>query len=426
MGKDTTDIEKLKQEKKAKKLEKKRLSQNKQQTIQQQAQQPQPKPFQRSFHAIPNRKRLSKPSLGTFSIMSFNLLGQCLVKRKLFPDSGDMLKWKARRNMVSAELEMYNPDIMCLQEVDNYNEYYKPILEKLGYKAEYTKHIKKLHGLLIAYNPKIFKMIKYDTVDYDEASIGAKTWITSNIGQVMALKHIDHPEFGIVIGNTHLYWRPTATYERLRQSTIFINTIVNIQKSLQETELETQWAPIPTGDFNTTPDDPGYIAVTTTEMTSEEEAQLEESRTNPGSFMTKTSTTEDGEAKAEDKAPAPEQDEGEKVDQEEGVTKDTMPTSELVSLIKQGAPEAWHSIYSCHGEIDPKVSIPCIGEPKFTNYTAAFKGTLDYMFLRNNETSLVATEVLSMPPEETVLPSLPNRNFGSDHMCLISKFEFAV
>lgn len=72
MGKDNIDIEKLKQEKKAKKLEKKKLGQ--QQALEkQQHQLPPPKPFVRSFHAIPNRKQLSKAPLGTFSIMSFNV-----------------------------------------------------------------------------------------------------------------------------------------------------------------------------------------------------------------------------------------------------------------------------------------------------------------------------------------------------------------
>ena len=35
---------------------------------------------------------------------------------------------------------------MSYIEVDNYTEYYRPILEKLGYMAEYIKHPKKLHG----------------------------------------------------------------------------------------------------------------------------------------------------------------------------------------------------------------------------------------------------------------------------------------
>ncbi|KAI7860629.1 Endonuclease/exonuclease/phosphatase [Circinella umbellata] len=426
MGKDNIDIEKLKQEKKTKKLEKKKLSQQKAQE-KQQKQLPPPKPLVRSFHAIPNRKQLSKTPLGTFSIMSFNLLGQCLIKRKLFPDSGDMLKWKTRRNMVSAEIEMYKSDIMCLQEVDNYTEYYKPILEKLGYMAEYTKHPKKLHGLLIAYNPKVFEMIKYATVDYDNDALCTKTWITSNIGQIMALKHVDHPEFGIVIGNTHLYWRPVALYERLRQTTIFINSIMNVQNALQDAEPNTQWVPIPIGDFNTTPNDPSHAAVTMACISSNEEAQLEASRTNPGSLMSDAGTTsEDGDGSAPKTIPeqAPEQDESENIDEKE--IQATISASELVAILHKSSPELWHSIYSCHGDIDPKTSQPSSGEPKFTNYTAAFKNTLDYMYLRKNEALLVPTEVLTLPPEEAVMPSLPNRNFGSDHMCLVSKFEFTV
>ena len=158
-------------------------------------------------------------------------------------------------------------------------------------------------------------------------------------------------------------------------------------------------------------------------MPTDGEARLEASRTNPGSLMSNTTNTSDG---GDDSAPkiVPEQDESEKVDQEE--TQATVPTSELVNILRKSSPELWHSIYSCHGDIDPKTSQPGSGEPKFTNYTAAFKNTLDYMYLRKNEALLVPTEVLTLPPEETVMPSLPNRNFGSDHMCLVSKFEFTV
>ncbi|KAI9485063.1 Endonuclease/exonuclease/phosphatase [Zychaea mexicana] len=418
MGKDQFDIEKLKQEKKAKKLEQKKLSQNQQQTQQQQ----QPKPFVRSFHVIPNRKQLAKPPLGTFTIMSFNILGQCLVKRKLFPDSGDMLKWKLRRNMVSAELELYKPDVMCLQEVDNYEQYYKPILERLGYNAQYTKHDKKLHGLLIAYNPKVFEMTKYETVDYDDNAKCPKTWITSNIGQVMGLRHVDHPNFGLVVGNTHLYWRPVAIYERVRQATLYIDKIISVKKSLEEAEPDTQWVPMPIGDFNMNPTGASLSAITMVRIPPEKEEQLEDSRKNPGSLMKKSSDGE--EEAATEEAPAEQDEPSEAVDHE--TSSNTMPTSELIAIVHKEAPEAWHSVYSCHGSIDPNTSDPVSGEPKFTNYTAAFKNTLDYMLLRRDEASLAATEILVLPPEESMKPSLPNRNFGSDHMCLLARFEFAV
>ncbi|KAI8147601.1 Endonuclease/exonuclease/phosphatase [Fennellomyces sp. T-0311] len=405
MGKEQINVEKLKLEKKAKKLEAKKLNHEKQQN-----QAPPPKPFLRSFHAIPNCTP-NDAALGTFTVMSFNILGQCLVKRQWFPDSGDMLKWKIRRNMISAEIEMYKPDIMCLQEVDHYEDFYLPLLEKLGYKAEYTKHAKKLHGLLIAYNPKVFKMSQYATVDYDMDSTCPPTWITTNVGQVMALKHVDHPEFGLVVGNTHLYWRPVANYERLRQIVIFINSIMKMKKSLNEMEPDTKYIPMPIGDLNTTPRDPAYPVITLPELPQEEAKKLEDSRENCGSQVNGNG----------DKEPAEQEDGSEKME----IGK-TMPTAELISILRKESPALWKSVYSCHASIDPETSNPIYGEPKYTNYTHIFKGTLDYIMTQQGEEKVRALELLTLPPDEAVQPSLPNRNFGSDHMCLMTKFEFTA
>ena len=137
--------------------------------------------------------------------------------------------------------------------------------------------------------------------------------------------------------------------------------------------------------------------------------KLEESRENPGSRA-----SNDGEpAEQEDRSEAMAKDLGK-----------TMPSAELVSILHKESSALWHSVYSCHAQIDPETSDPTYGEPKYTNYTHAFKGTLDYLMLRQGEDSVTALEILALPPMETVQPSLPNRNFGSDHMCLMAKFEY--
>ncbi|CDH51607.1 ngl2p [Lichtheimia corymbifera JMRC:FSU:9682] len=401
MGK--ADLETLKQQKKAKKLAQKEVSKGNAQ------QQLPPSPLQRSFKALPNPRPLAKGRLGSFTVMTFNILGQCLVKRELFPDSGEMLKWKTRRNMIAAEISMYKPDLMCLQEVDQYDTFYKPLLEKLGYKAEHFTHPKKKHGCLIGYNATLFEMVNYTTVDYDSDKLCPPTWITGNIAQIMALKHLEHPGLGIVLGNTHMYWRPNATYERLRQTAIYTERLMEFKNTL---DSSTEWVPIVIGDFNTGPTDPGHAAVTSTELPQKEEKELEESRLNPGSFM----------EQEEESSNVAGQEQGEEAPIEPNKT---MPTCDLVQVLKKYTPR-WHSVYSCYGELDSAMSYSASGEPKFTNYTVAYKGTLDYILIRDQEDTVSATEILMLPPEESVMPSLPNRNFGSDHMCLVAKFDFTA
>lgn len=90
-------------------------------------------------------------------------------------------------------------------------------------------------------------MVGYNTIDYDTDTTCPPTWITGNIAQFMSLRHVQHPQFGVVIGNTHMYWRPAAVYERLRQSVIYIKTLCDFKKKMEKQCPDTQWVPMPIG-----------------------------------------------------------------------------------------------------------------------------------------------------------------------------------
>lgn len=85
----------------------------------------------------------------------------------------------------------------------------------------------------------------------------------------------------------------------------------------------------------------------------------------------------------------------------------------------------WKSIYSHFGDINTDESeVGNYGEPRFTNYASQFQGTLDYLFVEKDEKSISIKSILMLPKEEYLKPSLPNRNFGSDHLCLVANIEF--
>lgn len=85
----------------------------------------------------------------------------------------------------------------------------------------------------------------------------------------------------------------------------------------------------------------------------------------------------------------------------------------------------WTSIYSNFGKINKDQSqVGPFGEPKFTNYPSQFQGTLDYMFIDKDDKSIAIKRILMLPKEEYLKPSLPNKNFGSDHLCLVADIEF--
>ena len=60
----------------------------------------------------------NRDSIITLKIMTYNLLAQALIRRKLFPDNGDILKWHKRSKVLFQELRDYDCDILFLKEVD--------------------------------------------------------------------------------------------------------------------------------------------------------------------------------------------------------------------------------------------------------------------------------------------------------------------
>jgi RNA exonuclease NGL2 len=106
-------------------------------------------------------------------------------------------------------------------EVDNYDQFFKESFEKLGYQSHYYHHPIKRHGCVIAYKQSKFTLSDEETVDYNTESYSPPSYMTGNVAQVLAIRSKEHPEVGFIVGNTHLYWRPDAIYERLRQTMIY-------------------------------------------------------------------------------------------------------------------------------------------------------------------------------------------------------------
>ncbi|KAG0290325.1 hypothetical protein BGZ98_003515 [Dissophora globulifera] len=230
-----------------------------------------------------------------FVFMAYNLLAQALVRRDMFPHASQKaLRWKFRRQNLLQELLSCSPDIACLQEVDFWDDFYQPSLTKAGYETVYYRNVNKKHGCAIIWRKSRFEKVEQSTVEYDD--IGQPTFMTGNIGLMVGLRPLsqrienadpnadmvlsDDDEEGqdvdlegraasskeesdlpggILVATTHLFWRPDGSYERLRQASILLDKIKECNEKLQYTVLLG-------GDFNTTPRDAAYRAMTRNEM----------------------------------------------------------------------------------------------------------------------------------------------------------------
>lgn len=214
----------------------------------------------------------------TLRVLSWNILAQGLVRRKLFPGS-DCLKWKEREEGLCAEMRSHDWDIAAFQEVDKI-EVHGPNIERTGRRYLYQKgYASKQHGLMIAWRVKLdrnkagpSRLTFQDepagskTIYFDLECVGSRaearkglSRVTRNIALFVALAYSDDHTKGAIIATTHLFWHPLHAYERVRQTGV-------LKRALSEwREEHTAWKDWPiilAGDFNDQPYSATYKLMT--------------------------------------------------------------------------------------------------------------------------------------------------------------------
>uniref|UniRef100_A0A2K6RF21 Nocturnin n=1 Tax=Rhinopithecus roxellana TaxID=61622 RepID=A0A2K6RF21_RHIRO len=93
----------------------------------------QPPRFQRDF------VDLRTDCLSTHPFMQWNILTQALGEGKdnFVQCPVEALKWKERKCLILEEILAYQPDILCLQEVNHYFDTFQPLLSRLGYQGTF-------------------------------------------------------------------------------------------------------------------------------------------------------------------------------------------------------------------------------------------------------------------------------------------------
>ncbi|ANB13274.1 Ngl2p [Sugiyamaella lignohabitans] len=357
----------------------------------------------------------------SFKFMTYNVLAQSLIRRELFPENGDALKWVWRRQVLAKELEYYLPDVLCMQEVDtdHTKAFWHPLLESFGHENVFTTFPGKKHGLSISYSKKKFRLVDQATVFYDEFYIKGVPVMakTRNNGMLVALELIDdrgEPKgTGIIVTNCHMFWHPKGSYERTRQLAILMTEAIKFKDKYN-------WPVLLGGDYNSECFDTPYICATSKRpvvLDEESKAILLESvsilRPKFGKDLVKVeSVNGDGQ-------------------------------EEIESLVQyfNNLPYKATSVYgSAYMSVHPENIHPrSEGEPNFSNWAHAWRGLLDYIFVLENKNQTPSKEPSRVSPEVKVLEllRLPLRDemgpepsgqprkgqYPSDHLCIMAKLE---
>jgi RNA exonuclease NGL2 len=392
------------------------------------------------------------------SIMTYNILAQALIRRKLFPTSGNALKWFKRSQVLLNEFKYYNSDIMLLQEVDyiQYNSFWKPELGKLGYDSAYTRWGEKNHGIAIFYKSNLFDVTDKMLIDYDKevsGNIPPRT-VTKNVGLILALKfkhqilqnYPNTTQRGLLVGTTHLFWHPFGTFERTRQSYLVLSKFKEFIERVSILQGGS-WYKFFGGDFNSQPYDAPYLSLSSKPIRYTDRCKTVIECSSSYQFSKLREGIEDDDEEGgniekfgenQPKSPTPES---------------FIPTEEQALLVKEmenlhnSLPMRATSLYSVAYKLVHPENAGLDNdkfEPEVSNWAHSWRGLLDYIFYID-EWDLQSKAVSSLQEfEESFelrikkLLRLPASNemcdhgqphegeYPSDHLCMIAEVELKM
>ncbi|KAL2544426.1 Carbon catabolite repressor protein 4-like protein 4 [Forsythia ovata] len=357
-----------------------------------------PGPLCRKFVPVEQSEisSMSKPDGFNFRLVSYNILAQAYVKSAFFPYSpSPCLKWKARSQAILTVLQSFEADFLCLQEVDEYDSFYKNNLESLGYASIYIQRSgKKKDGCGIFYKHNIAELVIEEKIDYNDLVNSVQDGRTSCMDKdgnsltseteselkndlelkdtendrgdpndprvrlkrdcvgIMAAFRLKNPScHHVIIANTHLYWDPEWADVKLAQAKYLLSRLAEFKKLVAD-KFDCTPSVLVAGDFNSVPGDQVYQYIV-------------------------SGTTLVGAETAEDLP---------------------IPLSSVYAFTR--------------------------GEPRFTNCTPGFTGTLDYI-LFSPSGDIKPVSYLELPETESsdISGGLPNYYHPSDHLPVGAEFE---
>ena len=203
------------------------------------------------------------------SILSYNVLAQAYAKPDIFNYCRPIaLKWRYRRENLLHEIAFRNADILCLQEIDHYDDWWRPQLSAAGYDSNLTRRPRGLaDGILIAWKRDQFQLHRSTNIDFNECKKNllrhdmdnlASRCVQDNVGQIVALIPWEKNPMpsGLLVANCQLASEPTLQDVRMVQALLFLQRI-------EEFNADFQLPVVLGGSFNCSPDSKVYYVLTT-------------------------------------------------------------------------------------------------------------------------------------------------------------------
>jgi mRNA deadenylase 3'-5' endonuclease subunit Ccr4 len=159
------------------------------------------------------------------SVSTWNCLADCYIDYSLGEHVGE---FEARKVLCRKVLSSMDSDILLMQEVDHWEDFYQPLLHELGFHCSYYQRPGRKDGLVIAAKTsKRLSLMEVEYVSFDDLIERYDDVLFSkqNVGLICRYKHTDEAgeELGrFVIATTHLHWNPARREVKLAQVQVCI------------------------------------------------------------------------------------------------------------------------------------------------------------------------------------------------------------
>jgi CCR4-NOT transcription complex subunit 6 len=214
-------------------------------------------------------------------------LAQCYTRSSWFPwCPSAALKWKARSAALLRDIDSLAPDVLMLQEVDEYSTFWAPQMQQRGYTGVYKKRTElsgpKKDGCALFWLEERFALeasleVEHNALadglperppgaplraDGDGDALDARTRLERDCVGLVAQLLSRATGTRLVVGTTHAYWDPALADVKLAQSGHMLRRIAEFRR---ECCARTGAASMPVlfgGDFNSLPDSDVYALLT--------------------------------------------------------------------------------------------------------------------------------------------------------------------
>ncbi|AQL02959.1 Carbon catabolite repressor protein 4 homolog 3 [Zea mays] len=150
------------------------------------------------------------------TIMSYNILADYNARNHpdLYLDAPwDAMRWDSRRRLIIREIRHWDPDVVCLQEVDRFQDIAAGMKSR-GYEGIFQRRTGDTRdGCAIFWKSKQLHLVEEDSIDFSEFNL------RNNVAQICVFELNGTHKF--VLGNIHVLFNPKRGDVKLGQSAIY-------------------------------------------------------------------------------------------------------------------------------------------------------------------------------------------------------------